>query len=541
MRSGPKPDLARRTRLRLKYHASRRRMPAARIAFMESILAAHARAFSSACTSLAGRSIANSSQPWRRGERHSFANHAQIPSAGSIRPRLCDGSIRTVTQSPVTRSRWLPASVLICLFSAVDATGDPVERAQGVSPPVQASLEASDSVNVDLGRALFKKDWAAADPERGGRKADVGPLFNATACDTCHRGGAHGEGPIADGPVPVSLVILLESPRSTTDAEPDGDPVYGRVFNTAAAAGTSAEGVVTVKYHEISGGYYPGGGRWAIRDPEYRLERLGYGPLAPQTVLMPRIAPSLSGVGQLEAVPDDAILTQASGQTLGRSPWRNRGERRFVGRFGWQSNEMSVHDQTVKAFALEMGLTSLDRSSNDSTPTESACRSAGPTVRPEVSESAIKSVVTFVKTLAIPPSSPLSVGRQFGADIFENLGCDACHRSQLPIEIHAGDGAPGRTVIAAYTDMRVHDLGVRMSDRDVAGNSVSSLWRTAPLWGIGHRISTERNPTFLHDGRARTVEEAILWHSGEASDSQRRFTGLSPGRRRALLTWLESL
>ena len=414
-------------------------------------------------------------------------------------------------------------------------------RAAAVAPPAHTSLEVGDSVTADRGLALFKKDWATADAEMGEQRKGIGPLFNASACDTCHRGGSHGEGPAADGPAPTSLVVLLGSRASTNRVQPVGDPVYGQVFNTAGVPGTPAEGVVTVKYREISGGYYPGGGRWAIRDPEYRLEQLKYGPLALQTVVMPRIAPALYGVGQLEAVPDDAIVKPMTDRVSGRPQLRYRGGRPFVGRFGWQSNEISVHDQTVRAFAHEMGLTSVDKSTTDCTPSESTCRPAGPALSPDVSEDAVNSIVAFVKTLEIAPRSSPPSGRRSGADIYENLGCDECHRPQLPIEARAGSDTPARTFIAAYTDLRVHDLGARMSDREVAGDAVPSLWRTAPLWGIGRRIATEGQPTFMHDGRARSVEEAILWHGGEASRSQRRFMVQSPARRQALLAWLETL
>jgi CxxC motif-containing protein (DUF1111 family) len=95
--------------------------------------------------------------------------------------------------------------------------------------------------------------------------------------------------------------------------------------------------------------------------------------------------------------------------------------------------------------------------------------------------------------------------------------------------------------IAPYTDLRLHDLGTRLSDSDVAGHKVSGKWRTAPLWGLGYRISFERFPTFLHDGRARSVEEAILWHDGEAASARKKFEHLTAAERKTFLHWVETL
>jgi CxxC motif-containing protein (DUF1111 family) len=111
----------------------------------------------------------------------------------------------------------------------------------------------------------------------------------------------------------------------------------------------------------------------------------------------------------------------------------------------------------------------------------------------------------------------------------------------MPVELRGPDGTPVRGVIAPYTDLRLHDLGDSMADETASGEKVTTRWRTAPLWGLGYRVRMESHPTFLHDGRARSVEEAILWHSGEAASARSRFTKLGPRSREALIRWLGTL
>lgn len=396
------------------------------------------------------------------------------------------------------------------------------------------------------GRDVFMTEWVVAGTPGATGHSGLGPLFNAPSCNSCHRNGGHGDGPVGDGPAPIALVIKLAAPSSDACSERAGDPVYGRVLNTAAQRDVRAEGVVTVKYREIAGTYYPGGTQWTVRDPQYTVKELGHGPLAPTTVIAPRVAPSLYGLGLLEAVPDAAILGEAapasSGSRVADEPaLHGCAGAKIIGRFGWQGNAISVSAQTASAFAREMGLTSSVSPADDCTVAEADCKRAGGSGPPEVPDESFAAVVAFARSVPVPESRTRGEPGAPGPRLFAALGCDACHRPQLPAEIRAADGSRSTVMISPYTDLRLHDLGGGMADRTVAGKAVPSKWRTAPLWGIGFRAATERYPTFLHDGRARTTEEAILWHLGEGARSQRRFKEILPGQREALLRWLETL
>jgi CxxC motif-containing protein (DUF1111 family) len=306
-----------------------------------------------------------------------------------------------------------------------------------------------------------------------------------------------------------------------------GDPVYGHVFNTTALGSVAAEGAVTIRYSEIYGYYYPDGVRWHLRAPHYELVRLSHGPLAPTTLIKPRLAPALFGVGLLEAVPKSAV----------------DGEAGMTGRFGWQEEAGSVRDQTTRAFSREMGVTSGDRPNDDCTPREVDCLLHADAVNssPEVTEDLLDALVAFEHELAVPASSVHPKNATLGSELFVAIGCADCHRPRLPVELAGANGTRVSGVIGPYTDLRLHDLGMEMADMNASGAKIASKWRTAPLWGFGYRLRTESQPTFLHDGRARTAEEAILWHSGEAAHTRQEFTNLGPRSRAALLHWLETL
>jgi CxxC motif-containing protein (DUF1111 family) len=445
-------------------------------------------------------------------------------------------------------ARWLSIAILVGLTAQAESPDAPIGGKAFVdrrNPPSYRLLDQTESARGSLGRSIFDTQWVAAGSPGIAGRAGVGPLFNATSCSACHNEGEGGRGPAGDGPAPIALVIQLGSPSKDAGTEPNGDPVYGRVFNTSALEGVQVEGAVMVQYSEIDGYYYPFGARWSLRVPHYHLVGLTHGPLAPATVIKPRLAPPLFGAGLLEAVPESAITEGAAQQPGGRysgaPAWHLRQGTRLLGRFGWQGDAVSIRDQTTNAFAHEMGLTSKDRPSDDCTPAETDCRGQPNGGSPEVSEELLDAVITFVGTLAVPESPAHSKDDSLGPELFANIGCAACHRPRLPVELPGAGGTRVRGVIAPYTDLRLHDLGLEMADENAAGAKVSSRWRTAPLWGLGYRLKMESHSTFLHDGRARSTEEAILWHSGEAAQTRHNFTKLGPRAREALLRWIETL
>jgi CxxC motif-containing protein (DUF1111 family) len=413
---------------------------------------------------------------------------------------------------------WVTAPTFAVTHDALVGTQPFTNRR---NPPSYRKLSDSEFARYDLGMAVFNTQFVPAGTPNAGRRGGLGPLFNSFSCDSCHTNGARGRGPTEDGPAPSPLVMQLATTPTRNPTDPEGDPVYGRVLNTISLKGVPPEGVAMIRYEEISG-HYPDGSAWSLRAPHYTLTNLRYGPLSPQTIVKPRIAPALFGAGLLDAASVD----------------HDHGAH---GRFGWQASALSVRDQTARAFAREMGLTSADMRSDDCTKAETACQQQPSGGSPEVSDDIFNAVLSFQRWLAVPASPTPHTIPDRDANTFTKLGCIGCHQPQLQVGLTDDTGKDVPAVIAPYTDLHLHDLGSRLADENVAGKKVTSKWRTAPLWGLGYRMSLERFPTFLHDGRARSAEEAILWHDGEAAGARTSFEHLSAPERKAFLHWLETL
>lgn len=385
------------------------------------------------------------------------------------------------------------------------------------NPPSFQDLDESGRARVDLGHAVFNTQWVPAGTANASRRDGLGPLFNAAACDACHNEGAHGRGPTGDGNAPAALVMELDTaPRMAGKAQ-RGDPRYGRTLNTAAIDGIKPEGTVRIQYREQIG-HYPDGSPWRLRSPTYMVSELNHGPMSRRIILEPRLAPALFGAGLLEAVP--GIPT---------------------GRFGWQGTSRSIRDQTTKAFARDMGLTSNDVPKDDCTASQLPCLTAANGGTPEVSDEFLAAIVEFQRYLAVPERGDGALPVSSMNQAFTEVGCAACHRERLPVILADAAGVAQSGEIEPFTDLRLHDLGPGLADRTIAGEPVPSRWRTAPLWGLSYRLRLESVPTFLHDGRARSVEEAILWHAGEAQAARNNFEHLSNVQRQLLLRWIEML
>jgi CxxC motif-containing protein (DUF1111 family) len=422
------------------------------------------------------------------------------------------------------------------LFGLCGATGAaPLPAPLGSMPyidhrnqPPYLPLPAAVADQYALGHAVFNTDFLAPGTPGAGRRAGLGPLFNSASCDECHNEGAHGRGPDFEGPAPNSMVVQLETVPSAGTALPDrsdppGDPVYGHVLSPAAIDGFSAEGQVVIHYHVIQR-TYPDGTTWTLRQPTYEVTRLNYGALATNSVIKPRLAPAIFGLGLLEAV-------SAPGGAGG------------LGRFGWQATALSVRDQTTRALAREMGVTNADRPVDDCSEAEVQCLQQRHPASVEMSGELLEALLTFEKWLSVPanPQPQEAAVHSAGLKLFKTTGCVGCHQPEQPVALVQADGQTLNATIAPYSDLSLHDLGPDLADREVSGAVHPTRWRTAPLWGMGYRFSRESRPTFLHDGRARSVEEAVLWHDGEAAVVRERFMHLPQAQRVQLLNFVGAL
>jgi CxxC motif-containing protein (DUF1111 family) len=404
----------------------------------------------------------------------------------------------------------------LCQQKAPELAGR-VAFADPRNPPPWTEVHAAALRDFELGRSLFNARWLPAghvDAERKG----LGPLFVEDSCDACHDDGARGRPPAAPGEHSNSFVMQL-----------GGVPTpYGLVLQTRAIEGHSPEGrVVTTLYQRT--GRYTDGQQWTLQAPRYAVADPSLGPLPAQVVLKPRIAPALFGDGLLDAVQQPAIDAIRAAQ-----PRRLRGN--TGGRFGWQGNAISLVDQTAIAFAREMGLTSGPQPRDDCTATQTACREAAQGATPEMSERFFHAINTFQFLLAAPARMKVEPQVDLaGATLFKRVGCADCHVPELPVPREDSS-----IRIDPYTDLLLHDLGEELADRNVAGRPVKSRWRTAPLWGLGYALQTGA-VALMHDGRASSIEEAILWHDGQGRPARRNFMQLDAASRRQLLEWIATL
>lgn len=445
------------------------------------------------------------------------------------------------------------AALALLLASVVASAAIPIavdgitEQVDGRSPAAWRALSVEEDDRFAFGHAVFNTGWAPA-LSPAGRRDGLGPLFNAPSCDACHNSRRRGRGPIGDGPAPFDLVVQVG--RRLPDGSIErGHPRFGMIINTDAIEGFAAEASVEIEYHELhrqradasNGSNGSNGSVQVLHAPRYRITTPDGLPLADDLILMPRMSPSAQGAGLLEAIPETAIVAAARarrGNPRGEPSWltASTGTTRTLGRFGWQATEATVADQIASAFAREMGLTSDMIDAIDCAPSDRACREAANGGTPEVEAELFAAVLAFQQFEAVrrtPAAAQHLRASTAGARLFADTGCADCHRSGWTTR----DGVR----IDPYTDLLLHDLGPGLADRDAQDKPVRSRWRTAPLWGINTALEGGRTVRLLHDGRARSIDEAIGWHDGDAADSRKRFDALGIQQRQRLIDWVSAL
>ncbi len=401
------------------------------------------------------------------------------------------------------------------------------------NPQPWRALSAGAQAQFDLGHAVFNTQWSPAQATAS-RTDGLGPVFNVPSCDACHNSRRRGRGPRDSGEAPADLVMQLGQVLADGRVQ-RGTTEYGHVLNTAAISGIQPEGSVLIRYTEQEHALADGSSV-SLRVPTYEA-RVSRSRLPSTTIIMPRMPSSLFGVGLLERVPESALLAiERTARRKDPSAQLSRlGTPARIGRFGWQAIEPTVASQTASAFGREMGLTT-SLVTLDDCGTDAACREAPNGGTPEVDAALFDALITF-QTLHAVPVTISEPERAPAASVFKRTGCAACHRPSLPVDsaVHAAG------VIRPYTDLLLHDLGEALADRNLAGKAAPSMWRTAPLWGMNAAVTSGQPLRLLHDGRARSVEEAILWHGGAATASRKRYERLNAVQRRALVTWIEQL
>jgi CxxC motif-containing protein (DUF1111 family) len=417
-----------------------------------------------------------------------------------------------------------------------------------------------------IGNSIFRKLWVTP-PSSTDSSDGLGPLYNARGCQNCHLKDGRGSPPSANFPddTAVSMFLRLSIPPETDEqmrllaqrrAKVIAEPTYGGQLQNFAVQGVPIEGHMRIDYSDkpVTLG---DGSVVVLRQPQYSVTDLGYGPLHPQTMLSPRVAPQMIGLGLLEAIPEERIRAETdpddeNGDGIsGRvnEVWSLKDGTTRLGRFGWKAGNPTVEQQSAEAFAGDIGISNpiVTASFGDCTGNQKVCVDAphGDSDRQdghEIGRELFDLVVFYSQNLAVPPrrrtDDPQTLA---GKTLFAKAGCAACHTPSHETGDVQGQPHLSKQKIWPYTDLLLHDMGDDLADHRPEGDATGHEWRTPPLWGIGLTGAVSRHTNFLHDGRARTIEEAILWHGGEAQKARDAYAKLSREERDALLAFVKSL
>lgn len=422
-----------------------------------------------------------------------------------------------------------------------------VETTDAFSLP---SANIADEMAFSLGNALFQKLWIAAPSSTKGSDG-LGPLYNARACQDCHVKDGRGPAPTDAGDMPATFLLRLGIPDMQAIAAHVADPTYGHQLQTFAAPGQTAEGKVAVTWTPLPV-TLADGTTVTLRKPTYSVTNPGYGPLASATILSPRIAPQMIGLGLLEAIPAAEILAGEDPEDANGDGISGRANRvgDQLGRFGLKAAQPTLRDQSAQAFATDMGL-STDLQPlpwGDCTFAQTLCLTAPHGQEPgqrdglEVDHESLDLVTYYARNLGVPSRRNLDTAETLrGKEIFHALNCTGCHTPKHVTARLPDQPEQSFQLIWPYTDLLLHDMGPALADGLPEHLASGSEWRTPPLWGLGLTRLVSPNAGFLHDGRARTILEAILWHGGEAEAQRNAVNNLAPQDRAALLAFLESL
>jgi len=407
-------------------------------------------------------------------------------------------------------------------------------------------LSAAGRARLFVGNSFFNQNWVTA-PASTVDRDGVGPLFNARSCSGCHFKDGRGRAP--DAPAELqSMLLRVSVPGTGEHGAPKPHAVYGDQIQGSAIAGIAPEARVLVDYTERTS-VYADGEAYALRQPRYRFEQLGYGP-AHGLLISGRVAPAMLGLGLLEAVPDAALLAHADpedrdGDGISGRPnyvWDVDARAQRLGRFGWKAEQPSIRQQVASAFLGDMGITSSVFPRENCSEAEEQCQRAPNGGNPELSDDTLASVEHYARTLAVPQSRALAPQlSSLGETLFHAAHCHGCHVETLHTPQVSAVPELSNLTFHPYTDLLLHDMGAELADDRPAFAADGREFRTAPLWGVGLVPKVNGHNSLLHDGRARGVAEAILWHHGEAEAARAKFVAMTRAQREALVSFVEAL
>jgi len=422
------------------------------------------------------------------------------------------------------------------------------------------------------GKALARQPWIKA-PTVTKARDGLGPIYNARTCMACHIKG--GKGHISGASIPLSSELLnmstlirvsIAGKDQTKGAVPHtyyGDQIQAQSISLAhqlrhsqtdknLAHNVAPEAYAQINWTEVPFSY-PDGSIVRLRKPNVEFNNLGYGPIGKNTLIGLRLAPSINGMGLIELIPQsdiDALADENDSDSNGVSGrvnqvWDVQLKQTRPGRFGLKSNKPTLTMTVAAAFANDLGISNTLFPSQPCTSLQVSCNeqlNGDDQNGVELSSKLLSMVIDFNRNLApLKRKNFTSKNNQAGRELFYKIECSACHNPSFVTSKSEKNAHLGNQKIWPYSDFLLHDMGPKLSDNRPDFLASGSEWRTPPLWGIGVMKAVSGSTSLLHDGRANTVEEAILWHGGEAEKVTQSFINLPIEKRQQLMLFVNSL
>lgn len=398
------------------------------------------------------------------------------------------------------------------------------------------------------GNSFFNQSWVQA-PASTENRDGLGPLFNARSCAACHFRDGRGSPPLEPDEPFVGLLLRLSVAGQGPNGEPVPEPTYGGQLQPFSIMGVPVEGDPTVEYTEIPG-EFPDGEAYALLSPTYTIADLAHGPMSDEVRISPRVAPAMIGLGLLQAIseerlreledPDDSDGDGISGRI--NQVLDVEREIMAIGRFGWKAEQPTIRQQSAGAFLGDIGVTTSLFATQNCTAAQAECQAAIPGGDPEIEDRLLDRVDVYSRLLAVPARQRHENEEVLrGKRLFDEIGCAACHVANHRTVGDADLVEVRDQSIWPYTDLLLHDMGDDLADNRPTFAADGREWRTPPLWGLRFYEVVNGHDRLLHDGRARGVIEAILWHGGEGEAANDAFQNLPAEDRQALVEFVESL
>ena len=400
-----------------------------------------------------------------------------------------------------------------------------------------------------IGNSFFQSVWVTS-PASANLRDGLGPTFNAVSCTACHLKDGRGRGlPDMDGKVDISLLFRLRSKNTDGSVSPTEN--YGSQFNPRGIMGVPGEGDAYVKFETVTG-EFSDGELFELKKPKYSFLNLAFGSFSKNTIYSPRVGPQMIGLGLIENINEEDILKKSDPFDLNKDGISGRPntvfsivEQKYVlGRFGWKAAVASLLEQNAAAFHGDIGITSYLHPEEECPMIQIDC--IAKRTQDDISEELLGKVTLYTQLLSVPVRRDVnSLTVKNGKKIFNQIGCFECHTPSYVTGKKSQFDILNNQTIYPYSDFLLHDMGDELAD-DVGEykneeDAGTREWRTPPLWGIGLFKMVNGHTRYMHDGRARNVSEAILWHGGEASETKNKFLKLSINDRADLIEFLNSL